>query len=93
MTGKSQDKPFIRDSRTNGIKGMHLLILFNDEINSFDFVIKSLVEICNHSGIQAEQCAMLAHYKGRCEVKRGDYEELKDMQSGLVSRGLVSMIE
>ena len=93
MTGKSQDKPIIRDSRNKNTDRTQILVLLNDDINSFDFVIKTLIEICSHSGIQAEQCAMLAHYTGKCEIKKGDFEELKEIQSDLVSRGLTSMIE
>lgn len=93
MTGKSQDKPLIRESRQNTENIKYCLLLHNDEVNTFDYVIESLVEVCNHSGIQAEQCAMIAHYKGMCEIKRGSYNELKEMQTGLAGRGLISTIE
>jgi len=53
-----------------------LLILFNDEVNSFDFVIDVLCTVCDHTEEQAEQCAWITHYKGKCQVLSGSYEEL-----------------
>ena len=55
------------------------LILFNDDINTFEHVIDCLVSICDHSEQQAEQCAYITHYKGKCTVKSGSYEKLKPM--------------
>jgi ATP-dependent Clp protease adaptor protein ClpS len=69
------------------------LILYNDEINTFDFVIESLVEVCGHEFEQAEQCAFIAHFKGRCIVKSGSYEELKGMSDELTMRRLTVDIE
>lgn len=68
------------------------LVLHNDNVNTFDFVIECLVEICEHTIEQAEQCTMLVHYKGRCTVKTGDMEKLKPMHQKLLSRGLTSEI-
>ena len=93
MTKRSQDNPLLKSSRKKKSVNSHVLLLFNDDINTFDFVIESLVEICNHTGVQAEQCAILAHYKGKSEVKTGDITTLKPMQSGLSQRGLISIIE
>lgn len=93
MAGKSKDRPLFSENTGNEEAGFHSLYLHNDDINTFDYVIGSLVDVCNHSGIQAEQCAMIAHYKGRSEVKTGGQEELKEMQSGLASKGLISTIE
>lgn len=72
--------------------GYQSLILFNDDVNSFDFVIESLVEICGHDYIQAEQCAMIAHFKGKCEIKTGDYPTLRPMRLALLRKGLSSVI-
>ena len=55
----------------NLLNGDYDLILYNDDINTFDFVIESLVEVCGHEFEQAEQCALIAHFKGRCIVKSG----------------------
>ena len=55
------------------------LVLYNDDVNTFDFVIESLIEVCKHTLEQAEQCTMLVHYKGKCTVKTGDMEMLMPM--------------
>lgn len=69
------------------------LILHNDEVNSFDFVIDTLIEICDHDAIQAEQCAMITHHKGKCDVKKGAYSALKHMKEGLLEKGLSATID
>jgi ATP-dependent Clp protease adaptor protein ClpS len=68
------------------------LILYNDEVNDFSYVIESLIEICNHDSVQAEQCTYLAHYSGKSEVKKGDYQDLKVMKDELTERGLQAEI-
>jgi ATP-dependent Clp protease adaptor protein ClpS len=55
----------------------HEIILFNDDVNTFDHVINSLVDCCDHTYEQAEQCAYIVHYSGKCGVKTGSYEELE----------------
>ena len=69
------------------------IILYNDDFNTFDFVIESLIKICKHDTIQAEQCTFLVHYKGKCSVKKGSYEELEPMCTALLGRGLTAEIE
>lgn len=69
------------------------LVLYNDDVNTFDFVIQSLIEICNHEPIQAEQCALIAHYMGKCTVKSGDYDEIKPLFEEMTVRGLTVTIE
>ena len=69
------------------------LILYNDSKNTFDHVISCLVDICNHDVIQAEQCAYIANYKGRCDIKKGDYKFLKELKDALISKGLIVTIE
>ena len=68
------------------------IVLFNDDFNTFDHVIESLVAICNHSHEQAEQCALLVHYKGKCTVKTGSYDELEPLCSRLLEVGLSAEI-
>ena len=68
------------------------LILYNDDVNTFDFVIESLITVCKHTLEQAEQCTMLVHYKGKCTVKTGDMETLMPMHQKLLGRGLTSEI-
>lgn len=70
----------------------HEIVLYNDEVNSFDWVIHCLVEICEHSPEQAEQCAVITHYKGKCTVKSGSYSELEPRCSTLLERGLSAEI-
>jgi ATP-dependent Clp protease adaptor protein ClpS len=69
------------------------LILYNDDINTFEHVIKSLVEICGHDSVQAEQCALIVHFKGSCEVKLGIIEVLNAMSRSLNAKGLNSKVE
>ena len=69
------------------------LILYNDDINTFDHVIKSLVEVCGHDPVQAEQCAMIVHFKGSCDVKIGVVEVLNAMSRSLNLKGLNSKVE
>jgi ATP-dependent Clp protease adaptor protein ClpS len=69
------------------------LILFNDEVNTFDDVIRWLIEICQHESIQAEQCAYLVHHTGKCSVKTGHYEDLHPRAIALLDRGLSVEIE
>ncbi len=66
----------------------HHLVLFNDDVNTFDYVIELLVNICNLDVLQAEQCAYLVHYKGKCSVKEGSYEKLKPLSELLADGGL-----
>ena len=69
------------------------LILHNDDYNTFDWVIISLVEVCNHDNIRAEQCATLVHYKGKCCVDSGSYEDMETKKEMLIDRGLSATIE
>lgn len=64
------------------------IVLYNDDVNTFDHVIETLVSVCEHTAIQAEQCAILVHYKGKCTVKTGSLEELKPQCSSLLEAGL-----
>jgi ATP-dependent Clp protease adaptor protein ClpS len=68
------------------------LILYNDNINTFDHVIKSLVEVCGHDFIQAEQCALIVHLRGSYEVKTGSKELLNAMSKSLNIKGLTSIV-
>jgi len=71
---------------------LHEILLFNDDVNTFDFVIDALIEVCEHTMEQAEQCTYLVHYKGKCAVKTGEYEELKPKCTSLLQRGLSAEI-
>lgn len=69
------------------------LVLYNDDVNTFDYVIEMLIEICKHTAIQAEQCTLLVHYKGQCTVKTGTIEELESPCLQLLDAGLSAKIE
>ncbi len=66
----------------------HEIVLHNDDVNTFDFVMDSLIDVCEHTLEQAEQCTMLVHYKGKCTVKTGEYKDLEPRCSKLLTLGL-----
>jgi len=68
------------------------ILLYNDDVNTFDHVIDTLIRVCNHSSEQAEQCAILVHYKGKCTVKTGAFDELKPQCTQLLEAGLSAEI-
>lgn len=88
VPGMTKDKPQAFDQTHEKLSGEKALVLFNDEINSFDFVIESLIKICNHAPEQAEQCALIAHFNGKCVIKTGKFVELKPPHDELSKRGL-----
>ncbi len=69
------------------------LIVYNDDYNTFDHVINSLIKVCKHEAMQAEQCTWLIHHKGKCQVKRGEYETLEPLCTALLDRGISAEIE
>ena len=71
---------------------VYKLILYNDDIHTFDDVIEALIQICKHDPIQAEQCTMLVHFKDKCTVKTGSMDILKPMHEKLIARSLTSEI-
>jgi len=68
------------------------IILHNDDVNTFDFVIDALIDVCEHTIEQAEQCTILVHYKGKASVKSGEYEYLKTRCTRLLEMGLSAEI-
>lgn len=75
------------------VEAPYSLVVWNDEVNSFDWVIQTLIEVCHHSTEQAEQCAMIIHTQGKYAVKQGSYEELKPMCDAITDRGIGATIE
>jgi ATP-dependent Clp protease adaptor protein ClpS len=69
------------------------IVLYNDDVNTFEHVIHCLMKYCKHEIHQAEQCAMIVHYNGKCGVKNGTYEELKPICEALLEKGLSAKIE
>jgi ATP-dependent Clp protease adaptor protein ClpS len=86
------ERPVHLDENQNHSSELSSLVLMNDNITTFDHVIKSLVEICGHDSVQAEQCALIVHFKGSCEVKTGQKEILSAMSRSLNAKGLLSKV-
>jgi ATP-dependent Clp protease adaptor protein ClpS len=70
-----------------------VLILYNDEVHTFEFVIEALMEVCGHEFIQASQCALITHTRGSCDIRKGDFDLLKKMKNALSDRELTVTIE
>ncbi len=68
------------------------LVVFNDDVNTFDHVIETLIKVCKHSPEQAEQCTLLIHFKGKCAVKTGSFDELRPMKEGICEAGIDAKI-
>lgn len=75
------------------VESSHNLIVWNDEVNTFDHVIESLMDICEHSPEQAEQCALFIHHKGKYGVKKGSFEILRPKAEALIDRGIQATID
>ena len=74
------------------VKNQNEILLYNDDVNTFDHVIETLIYACDHTPEQAEQCSLLVHYKGKCTVKTGEYEDLKPRCTKLLEAGLSAEI-
>ena len=68
------------------------IVLYNDDVNTFDHVIDTLIKVCKHTAEQAEQCSLIVHYKGKCTVKTGTYDDLKPQCIQLLEAGLSAEI-
>jgi len=88
-----KEKTLHKDDKLNSGGESGTLVLYNDDVNTFEHVIKSLVEVCGHDSVQAEQCAMIVHFKGSCDVKIGTVEVLNSMSRSLNLKGLNSKVE
>jgi len=92
MTSKETKKRAV-DKQKNNLQGIHSLILHNDDVHSFDYVIRALMEICNHNYEQAVQCTLITHHKGACAVRKGVKEELCKMKEALRELELSTTID
>lgn len=90
MGTKEQIEEFVETTENHG--AFNEIVLFNDDVNTFDHVIETLVDVCNHTYEQAEQCSILVHYKGKCTVKTGPYNDLKPRCTKLLQAGLSAEI-
>ncbi len=88
---KEHTNPF--DATKDQLTEERNLILHNDEYNTFDFVIDSLIEVCDHDVITAEQITLIVHHKGKCSIKSGDLKELQPFRTEMTNRGLTVSIK
>ena len=68
------------------------IVLYNDDVNTFDHVIETLIAVCDHTPEQAEQCSLIVHFKGKCTVKTGSFDDLKPRCTRLLDAGLSAEI-
>lgn len=68
------------------------IVMYNDNVNTFDHVIETLIRVCRHTAEQAEQCSLIVHYNGKCTVKTGEYNELRPQCTQLLEAGLSAEI-
>jgi ATP-dependent Clp protease adaptor protein ClpS len=68
------------------------LVVFNDDVNTFDHVIKTLIRVCKHTNEQAEQCTLIIHYKGKCTVKNGTFDFLRPFRDAICEVGIDAKI-
>jgi ATP-dependent Clp protease adaptor protein ClpS len=81
---KKQEEVDVAEKEANE----HQIVLYNDDVNTFDHVINMLIQVCEHSAEQAEQCSIIVHYKGKCTVKTGSYDDLKPRCTKLLQADL-----
>ena len=93
MTPMIKELPGTSNEGQEAVAERKELILHNDDVNTFDYVIETLMEVCLHEPLQAEHCAMIAHYKGKCGVKSGDLPDILPPAVEMERRGLTVTIE
>lgn len=93
MSTQHYTSPFTTIEEDVKLVGEKQLIVYNDDFHTFDYVIEALIKICRHEQLQAEQCTLIIHFKGKCSVKTGDYYTLRPMYEALCDKGLSATIE
>jgi len=88
MASKHEFEKQVLVELEDNVNGLHDLIIYNDDFNTFDHVTKTLIKVCKHTHEQAEQCTYLIHFKGKCAVKHGDMEFLKPMKDSICEAGI-----
>lgn len=89
----TKEKKRSEDQTVNKDSDLKNLVLFNDPVNTFDFVVKTLIEVCEHDALQAETCTWIAHYKGKCVVKKGTLSTLQPCCDEMTFRKLTVEIQ
>ena len=92
-TPKATTKTAEQQETVEQVTDQYTLILYNDDVNTFDFVIRCLIDICSCESLQAEQIAYIVHYKGRCDVQRGEWDEIEPLCHALLDKGLTASID
>jgi ATP-dependent Clp protease adaptor protein ClpS len=92
MSGKGQQKYAYDEFEDVLIEGTYTLWLINDDFNTFEFVIDTLMELCRHAYEQAVQCAFITHNTGKCDVYRSNYDEVESIANTMLNRGLTVKI-
>tara|TARA_Y100000768_G_C23848123_1_gene619592 strand:- start:416 stop:691 length:276 start_codon:yes stop_codon:yes gene_type:complete len=90
MSVKEKEKKQVSNKISKGDENQ--IILYNDDINTFDHVIETLMNVCGHKPLQAEQCTLIVHYKGKCSVKSGTLIDLKPRLKKLIQANLTAEI-
>ncbi|NOY35991.1 MAG: ATP-dependent Clp protease adaptor ClpS [Chlorobi bacterium] len=89
----TREKEIQKEQHLTGKEEKRTLILMNDEVHTFDYVIRALVDVCGHTSEQAEQCAFITHFKGKCDVASGPYDKLATQKKALSDRKLHVIID
>jgi len=92
MTSKEIKRDPLKSAEGRTDEGRSL-ILHNDDVHSFDYVIEALIEICGHDYVQASQCTLITHYNGKCDVRRGNFKSLEPLKDALIERELTATID
>ncbi len=97
MQSNYSSKPFFEEDEVAVLDEVNSsdeyeLVVFNDDVNTFDHVINTLIKVCRHTPEQAEQCTWLIHYKGKCTVKVGSFADLRPMRQGICDKGISAEI-
>jgi len=93
MTTSSQTATENNTKKQHHTGSLYSIILHNDDVNSFEYVAMTLVEVCDHDIIQAEQCTYITHFNGKCDIKTGSFSSLEPIKTKLISKGLSATIE
>jgi ATP-dependent Clp protease adaptor protein ClpS len=93
LAGNSRPEHLVETDVLTSTEEPFSLIVWNDEVNTFEWVIETLIEVCGHSNVQAEQCAYLIHFKGKYAVKNGTYDDLKQNCDAITDRGIGATVE
>lgn len=97
MSNNNSTKPYISEDQSTDlldeIESSYQLVVWNDDVNTFDWVIDTLIQICGHTKEQAEQCTILIHYRGKCSVKKDSFNKLKPLCEAIIDRNINATIE